>query len=1326
MEWSAFNTNADNNDKPRKVTAEEINYIISHIPLAPAADIYSAQYNRIGVIQWVAETLKDEFICPSAIPELIEGIVKQHNNCLIAPGSAVGNTAAEAVGATVTQTTLNSIAPHEKILIQCENNTSLVSIGEWIDKLLEEGKDRIINIPENRTQYLELKEPVMILSPNSDGKITWEKLTAVTKHLPLGPLVKIRTRSGREVTATQQKSFLVWNGEKLVQQDGSALKVDDLIPVTKQIPDFQFEYNEIDVQKYLVSNSSMIKMDKQFGQVIGLYLSGGLCTNKYIKISNSTTPVQNLIYNWCNNVNISYHTTITHTNIHSILLSSLFSKMMGSSDDNKILPCEFLMGNKEFIIGLLDGYISSDGIVSKYDGSIMLSSTSKDLILGLSFICNRLGIFGELLEVKSKNDNVLNLYTLSIKNSNLWRKLIGSTCDSKTKYMKDNHYIHNEHNDIVLDPIVSIKYISGIEYVYDVTVPTTTFFSLYNGFNLNDTFHSSGSSKSVGSGIDAMRDLIFARKTLKNESCTIYFTNKLATYEEVLNSRQYIVGNVVSDFIKDFEIESPNNLQKFWWHDAASVLILDSNQQIPNSSNVLRLYLNVIEMYKQRVTIKQLVSSLEREQGSRFVAIYGSIDDGIIDIYPIPYLISDAFKGKNISTLPTEIVETSYLSDIFYAELKNIRVKGISGIKELYPIISPVWRIVLMEHKVTEEDFSNDNVRRVLSPYLGSVWFLYYNEYLMMMTGISPSNLAALCKLAGLIIVANGGKFLAVALPDDRFRTSNNEVVREVNGEKYKLIDSKTIINNNGFYYREVIQENIKETINGWEETLEDNVISPIPQDELLRLNDKFYRRSNNIVTSSNDEFYERIINKSIKINELKPGDYVQFKVTADKRKRNEEIKKVSDDLVRRTKGLSKEERRTIFSTPINIPRTRLMIAAEFIFAETDGSNLRELLALPNIDKTRTICNNMHTVAEILGIEATRTFLIKALNDTISGTSSYIHPANISIISEFITNRGAPHGATFTGISRQPVGPIALATLERAGNVFTTSAMYGKKEDISNVSTSVTMGARMKLGNGAFDIGQNIIENGVEKILINDDTFTAFNRDDRTKNRLPSVALGSSDLFDNVFETMKDIDIGGFDLSKEGEGKEDEINLLNAFGPEDVSDMSAAQNVVEANNKIVRRIEQIADIPQELIDTISLIRTGIPLSPDNIVKFKPIEYKPQKLVSTALVMMKDWTIAPASDKIPDRLQQLLNRYRDEFESHFVPSSSPEFTPSSSSEFVPSMSPESIVQGLPEEDLSGLPNLSDMNLAQQMIKLRREQIGALEPINTEALKQAMQK
>jgi hypothetical protein len=844
-----------------------------------------------------------------------------------------------------------------------------------------------------------------------------------------------------------------------------------------------------------------------------------------------------------------------------------------------------------------------------------------------------------------------------------------------------------------------------------------------------NTFHASGGSKSVSFGIEAMRDLIFARKNPKNESCTIYFMNKQITYEEVLNSRHYIVGSVISDFIlkkgkvMQYDIDSPQILTRYWWHDAAELLL---DKKVPESTKVLRLFLNVPEMYKQHVTMKDIADVLEREVPPSAVAVYGPISDGIIDIYPHPTIIAETLKKReDKGVVPPELAELTYLESVIVPELENIRVKGISGIRSLVPVVSPIWRIVLQERKLQQTDIRNEEARAILGRYVTdkSGWLLFYNPTIMKMTGLVAENLAALCQLAGITIIGGNTAWLVVSMPADRFRTSRGEVAIDIGGIKYLRLRPDSIVRRDGVIFREIPETYLKEMATGWTEEIENKIRVDLAPDDVWRVDSKFYRRISPERFLERDGIpYEQITDRRVKITEMKPGDYVQDKVNTDKRERRAEIKRLSDVAIAEAQKLPEAERKAAIRRPVSVPRTPLMIAAEFVIAETEGSNLKELLALPGIDKRRTTCNNMHTITATLGCEAARNFVIRALSNTISNTGSYVHPANLMFIAEFIMSRGEPYGATYTGISRQPGGHLSLATLERAGKVFTQNALHGRKEDIRNVSASVAVGARMAIGDGAFDIAQDIVEGGVPKTILNDDLFTALERDDETKKQAAAFAVpqpqgGSPEDLTGDINLLKTIALGGtFDDTK----AEDETNLLVVFSPGEVIPeiTTARQQPAGVQQKVVRRVQpqltQI-EIPRELVDVLDQIKAAVPLPEGQeamalaggvIVAPAPV---PERVLSTGLIPLTELIPQPAAGELPPELNDIFAAYDAELELQPVP--------------IPGAL--AITQELPQVEIPALPTVAMADLAQAMIELRREQVRGLQPINTDALQAALQ-
>lgn len=220
---------------PRPLTEEEIEDIISGIDKMTYVVKSATQMTQDEVKNVLRKQLSSIELVPQAIPEMKKIIRTQYNRAVIEPQTPVGFLVSEALSQPITQMTLNSVVSETEIVI-CNKETKqakMVQIGSWIDELLDQHKDRIVNIPENRTEYLELENSVLIPSTTCDGKSEWMELTAVTRHLPVGDLVKIKTRSGREVTATSQKSFLIYDEkqDKLIEKNGKDLVPGDFVGV---------------------------------------------------------------------------------------------------------------------------------------------------------------------------------------------------------------------------------------------------------------------------------------------------------------------------------------------------------------------------------------------------------------------------------------------------------------------------------------------------------------------------------------------------------------------------------------------------------------------------------------------------------------------------------------------------------------------------------------------------------------------------------------------------------------------------------------------------------------------------------------------------------------------------------------------------------------------------------------------------------------------------------------------------------------------------------------------------------------------------------------
>lgn len=249
-------------------------------------------------------------------------------------------------------------------------------------------------------------------------------------------------------------------------------------------------------------------LNESNGIFIGLFLAEGNAHKTSVTITNNNENIQTFVKNWFDKHTISWverkrinkigglTTTITG---NSSVLSSFITKWVGHGAENKHVPTESFIATEDFIIGLLNGYFSGDGTISK--NSVEVGSASKRLIEGISMLCSRLGIFGKVFQTQLKSNNlgtknIKPTYRFAIRAQwgQRFAEKISLLEEKKQERLRNivwghSHRNFNTYNDVVLDKITEINII-GLEKhpkVYDLTIPTTLNFGIANGLQVRDT-----------------------------------------------------------------------------------------------------------------------------------------------------------------------------------------------------------------------------------------------------------------------------------------------------------------------------------------------------------------------------------------------------------------------------------------------------------------------------------------------------------------------------------------------------------------------------------------------------------------------------------------------------------------------------------------------------------------------------------------------------------------------------------------------------------------------------------------------------------------------
>jgi DNA-directed RNA polymerase II subunit RPB1 len=149
---------------------------------------------------------------------------------------------------------------------------------------------------------------------------------------------------------------------------------------------------------------------------------------------------------------------------------------------------------------------------------------------------------------------------------------------------------------------------------------------------------------------------------------------------------------------------------------------------------------------------------------------------------------------------------------------------------------------------------------------------------------------------------------------------------------------------------------------------------------------------------------------------------------------------------------------------------------------ETEGSNLAELLAHPEVDSSKTVSNNMWEIYDILGIEAARAFLIEEFSLVISSDSTYINKRHIKLLVDMMTYTGIISSISRYGMRMgDQTGAMGRASFEESLDNFLKAGSYGERETTKGVSASIMCGKVSNIGTGLCQLGIDMSKLPIEE-----------------------------------------------------------------------------------------------------------------------------------------------------------------------------------------------------------------------------------------------------
>ena len=136
----------------------------------------------------------------------------------------------------------------------------------------------------------------------------------------------------------------------------------------------------------------------------------------------------------------------------------------------------------------------------------------------------------------------------------------------------------------------------------------------------------------------------------------------------------------------------------------------------------------------------------------------------------------------------------------------------------------------------------------------------------------------------------------------------------------------------------------------------------------------------------------------------------------------------------------------------------------------TLGSNLAKVLAMDGIDISRTITNNIHEIARVLGIEAARMAIINEAAYTIRQAGLDVDVRHIMIVADVMTVDGEVKAIGRYGIAGAKGSVLARANFEETIKHLTKAAVTAEVDNLESIVENVMINQVVPAGTGMFEL----------------------------------------------------------------------------------------------------------------------------------------------------------------------------------------------------------------------------------------------------------------
>ncbi|AAT42842.1 DNA-directed RNA polymerase subunit A'' [Picrophilus oshimae] len=144
----------------------------------------------------------------------------------------------------------------------------------------------------------------------------------------------------------------------------------------------------------------------------------------------------------------------------------------------------------------------------------------------------------------------------------------------------------------------------------------------------------------------------------------------------------------------------------------------------------------------------------------------------------------------------------------------------------------------------------------------------------------------------------------------------------------------------------------------------------------------------------------------------------------------------------------------------------------------TQGSNLKGVLDIDEVDPTRTYTNDIIEIEQVLGIEAARNAIYLEAERTLSEQGLNVDKRHLMLVADMMTFSGNVRAVGRQGISGRKSSVLARAAFEITSKHLLKAGLLGEVDQLAGVAENIIVGQPITLGTGAI----NLVYSGIKRV----------------------------------------------------------------------------------------------------------------------------------------------------------------------------------------------------------------------------------------------------